>query len=322
MQTTQVTAPLVTVVVTVHTRLDFLRDALQSVFDQTFQDVEVIIADDSGTAAGRAIAAPFVDGERVRYMANPQTLGIARSLQAALNMARGKYAAILNDDDLWEPEFLSRLVPALEADGRRVLAFADHWIITQGGALDRAATDRNTVRYGRADLNEGDVDAPARLVMERNGVPLAMAALFRVSALDARRLVPEVAGAYDLWISALLAATGGAFYYVPARLTRYRVHSGMETARRSPDKGECTVFILRSLIEQGCFPDLRDHLEARLATSTVGAGRDRLYFNQASEARHLFMDAFRLDPGWRPLAGFLLSILPFPVRRAIGVSRA
>jgi len=322
MQTTLVNTPLVTVVVTVYRRLDFLREALQSVFAQTFQDFEVIIADDSGTGTGRSLAAPFVDGERVRYVANPQTLGIARSLQAALNMARGTYAAILNDDDLWEAEFLARLVPPLEVDSRRVLSFADHWIMTEDGALDRPATERNTAQYGRADLREGEVAAPDRFVLQTNGVPLAMAALFRVSALDSRRLVPEVAGAYDFWISALLAATGGAFYYVPARLTRYRVHSGMETARRSPDKGECTVFILRSLLEQGAFPDLKAFLKARLARSTVGVGRDRLYFNQASEARNLFLAAFRLDPGWRPLAGCLLSVLPSPVRRAMGVSRA
>jgi glycosyltransferase involved in cell wall biosynthesis len=314
--------PLVTVVVTVHRRLEFLLDALQSVFAQTFQDFEVVIADDSGTASGRAIAAPFLEGERVRYMANPETLGIVRSLQAALGMARGRYAAILNDDDLWEPEFLDRLVPPLEADSRRVLAFGDHWIITGSGELDRDATERNTARYGRAGLREGEIDAPARFVLQQNGVPLAMAALFRVSALDAHRLVPEVAGAYDLWISALLAAGGGAFYYVPERLSRYRVHSGMETARRSPDKGECTVFILRSLIEQGSFPELKEYLEGRLARSTVGIGRDRLYFNETAEARNLFVAAFRLDPGWRPLAGVLLSVLPLPVRRAIGVSRA
>ena len=315
-------APLVTIVVTVHKRLTFLREALQSVFDQTFQDFEVVIADDSGTSAARAIAAPFVDGERVRYIANPESRGIARSLRGALETARGRFAAILNDDDLWEPEFLSRLVPALEGDARRVVAFSDHWIMNDRGELDREATDRNTAQYRRAGLREGELQAPDRFVLEYNGVPLAMAAIFRISALDLRRLVPEVAGAYDLWISALLAATGGAFYYVPARLTRYRVHSGMETARRSPDKGTCTMFILRSLIEQGAFPQLKDHLESRLATSVVAVGRDRLYFDQASEARDLFLSAFRLSPGWRPLAGAFLSVLPLPVRRAIGVSRA
>jgi glycosyltransferase involved in cell wall biosynthesis len=314
--------PIVTVVVTVYKRLDFLAEALRSVATQTFADFEVIVADDSGTGAAFAVAAPFTSDARFRYVANPETLGVPLSLQKALGLASGRYVSILNDDDLWEPQFLSRLVPVLEADDRRVLAFADHWVMTEDGHVDAEASDRNTELYGRWHLPEGEVSDPPRLVLEKNGVPLAMAALFRASALDLRLLVPEVAGAYDWWISSLLAASHGRFYYVPARLTRYRVHARMETGRRSPDKGECTVFVLRSLIQAGHFPDLRDQLQARLARSTVSVGRDCLYFNQLSKARRLFISAFRLSPGWRPLAAFCLSALPRPVRKAIGVSRA
>lgn len=63
-------------------------------------------------------------------------------------------------------------------------------------------------------------------------------------------------------------------------------------------------------------------MESLLARSTIGAGRDRLYFNDAMQARRLFADALRLRPGWRPLAGYMLTLLPSPMRRAIGVSRA
>lgn len=314
--------PLVTVVVTVYKRLDFLADALHSVAAQTFRDFEVIVADDSGSGAASAIIDSFTSDGRFRYADNGMRLGVSLSLQRALQRARGQYVSILNDDDLWEPEFLRRLVPVLEADPRRVLAFADHWVVTEHGEIDREASDRTSEKYGRRDLPEGDVPDPPRFVLQKNGVPLAMAALFRASALDPRRLVPEVAGAYDWWISSLLAASGGRFYYVPARLTRYRVHPEMETARRSPDKGECTVFILRTLIHENYFPELRAELQARLAQSTVSVGRDCLYFDQLSKARTLFISAFRLSPGWRPLAAYALSVLPRPVRNAIGVSRA
>ena len=313
--------PLVTIVVTVYKRLDFLASALKSACAQTFQDFEVIVADDSGDGAARPIVAQLGD-PRVRYCPNERTLGIAMSVKQALQRAAGRYASILNDDDVWEPTFLGSLVPELEADDRRVLAFADHWIVSADGTLDRAATERNTIRYGRAGLPKGELGDPGRFVLEINGVPLAMGAVFRLSALDIRRLSPEVAGAYDLWISAQLAASGGAFYYVPERLTRYRVHSEMETARRSPDKADCSVYLFRSLIEQGTFPALKDQMESLLARSTIGAGRDRLYFNDAMQARRLFADALRLRPGWRPLAGYMLTLLPSPMRRAIGVSRA
>jgi hypothetical protein len=82
------------------------------------------------------------------------------------------------------------------------------------------------------------------------------------------------------------------------------------------------VFIWRSLLESGRFPELTPYLRARLAESTVRAGRDRLYFNQLSEARLLFRDAFRTSPGWEPCASYLMSVLPRAVRRAAGLSQS
>ena len=313
--------PLVSVILTVYDRLTFFADALKSVEAQTFQDYEVVIADDSGTGAARA-ASLRSNNPRVRYNANPASLGVALSLRAALAEARGKYIAVLNDDDVWEPEFLARLVRPLEADPARVLAFCDHAIIDADGRIDEKATEGNTVRFGRSNLPEGDVANPKAFVLKQNGVPLAMGAIFRASALSRERLVREVAGAYDFWISSLLAASGGAFYYVPARLTRYRVHAEMETARRDPEKTRCLAFVARSLIGEPAFADEREHLSRWLSSLTVRAGRDYLYFDRVADARRSFLSAFRMSAGWKPLAGYLVSMAPARVRRAAGVTGA
>jgi glycosyltransferase involved in cell wall biosynthesis len=313
--------PLVSVVLTVYNRLTFFPDALRSVEAQTFQDYEIIIADDSGTGAARGLSVAS-NNPRVHYRANPSSCGVALSLRAAMEHARGAYIAILNDDDLWEPEFLARLVPVLEADPTRVLAFCDHAIIDAEGRVDREATEHNTKHFGRARLREGEIDDPKRFVLEDNGVPLAMGAVFRAAAFSRERLVGDVAGAYDLWMSCLLAASGGAFYYVPARLTRYRIHPQMESARRDPDKTPSLAFIARSLGVEPAFAGHRTFLNRWLASLTVRAGRDYLYFNRVADARRSFASAFRLSSGWKPLAGYLLSMAPASVRRVVGLTRA
>ena len=306
---------------TVYNRLTFFGDALRSVEAQTFQDYEVVIADDSGTGAARAASLASTN-PRVRYTANPASLGVAMSLRRALTVARGKYIAIVNDDDVWEPDFLARLVPALEADSRRVLAFCDHAIMGADGRIDQPETERNTERFGRSQLREGDIADPTGFVLRHNGVPLAMGSLFRADALPRERLVRDVAGAYDFWISSLLAGSGGAFYYVPVRLTRYRVHADMETARRDPEKTRCLAFIARSLLTDPAFAAERDHLARWLTSLTVRAGRDYLYFDRVADARQSFAAAFRMSAGWKPLAGYLVSMAPARLRRAAGVTGA
>jgi glycosyltransferase involved in cell wall biosynthesis len=269
-------APLVSVVVTVHKRVDFLAEALRSVLVQTFTNYEVMVADDSGTGAAGPVCAPYTQDSRLHYSANPRALGVAVSLQLAIERSRGQYIAILNDDDWWEPEFLARLVPPLEEDRRRVLAFGDHWIMNEDGTVDVGASNRNTDRYGRSKLPEGDLPDVSAFVLLQNGVPLAMGSLFRKAGLDSTMLVPEVAGAYDFWISCLLAASGQRFYYVPVRLTRYRVHPRMETARCSPGKSECLAFIFKTLLEKNYFPERRAYLKKKLYRARLRVTKDHL----------------------------------------------
>lgn len=302
--------PEVTVIISVYKRIDFLSQALESALAQTFPGAEIIVADDSGTAAASTLCEPWVKSGQVRYRANPQSLGIARSLRGALEEARGEFISILNDDDLWEPNFLSCLVPPLRADPDRVVAFSDHWIVLEDGSIHPAATEANTRRYGRASLAPGDLDNPVDFVLAKNGVPLAMAALFRKDAIDPALLTADVSGSYDFWISCLLAASGKKFYYVADRLTCYRVHPKSETARRDPGKSECQVYIFSQLLERNWFPEKTSYLRSRLAGALFRLGRDRLFFNRLGDSRDYFRKSFRTRPGWRPILATFLSYLP------------
>ena len=66
------------VILTVYKRTEYLAEALRSVLDQSFPDFEIIVADDSGTAAAREIVANCGDLDRVKYLPNPTTLGVVR----------------------------------------------------------------------------------------------------------------------------------------------------------------------------------------------------------------------------------------------------
>ena len=306
--------PRVSVILTLYNRTEYLTGALQSALAQTMTDFEIIVADDSGTGIAGSICESFRTTGKVRHLANPKNLGIALSLRAALAVARGEYFAILNDDDLWEPGFLATLVPPLEMHPDVVVVFGDHWIVGPDGAIDVQNTEGNTARHGRANLPEGRISNPAEFVVSQNGVPLAMAALIRKSAVDLTEIVPEVSGAYDYWISCLLAAGNGGFYYVPSRVTRYRVHPALETARRRPNGFANHVHIYSQLLERGLMPALRQDLERKLSHALLLVGRDHLYFNLLPEARSYLRRSFALAPTVRAFGGWTISFLPKAVR--------
>jgi hypothetical protein len=233
---------------------------------------------------------------------------------------RDIYIAILNDDDAWEPEFLDKLVLPLQGDQNISLGFCDHWIASEDGSLDLQRTEANSVHYGRDILPEGKIDNLEELVLEKNGVPMAMAAIFRKDAIDFGLLVSDVAGAYDFWLSCLLAASGRPAYYVPRRLTRYRVHGQMETGRKAPDKNKNMIFIYEKLIELNLFQKRINFLYKRYSQWYFQVGKDHLWFNQPTLARTYFFGALGSALNYKALCYMALSCLPRSFRETLKVT--
>jgi glycosyltransferase involved in cell wall biosynthesis len=316
--------PRVSVILTVYKRTEYLGNALSSILAQSYSDYEVIVADDSGTGASREIVEACGHPERIKYLPNPETVGVATSLARAVAQARGELIAILNDDDIWEKDFLAELAQPLVADPNRVLAFCDHWLTDDGGRIDHALSEIWSASFARAGLPEGVVRDAAEFVVKR-GVPIAVAALFRKDAFDWALVTPNVTGAYDYWIACLLAATGRPIFYVPKRLSRWRTHREMETRRRSHDKAENLVYIFSTMRERGWFPSLGTALKAKLAEALFVAGRDKLHYDLAREARSCFWRSFCLS--FRPkalsmaIAACMPGIVRTGLRECLGVLR-
>ncbi len=114
------TGPAVTAVIVVLNGEAFLREAVDSVLAQSFDDWELLIVDDGSTDRTPDIieeyAARFPD--RIRLLAHPgrANLGISASRNLAIAQARGRYIAFLDADDLWMPEKLAEQVAILDSD--------------------------------------------------------------------------------------------------------------------------------------------------------------------------------------------------------------
>jgi glycosyltransferase involved in cell wall biosynthesis len=311
--------PKITAIVTVYNRTQFLQQALQSALNQTLRKLEIIVTDDSCSSEIKSICDSLQDS-RIRYRTNSATLGVALNLRAAMTEAKGKYIAILNDDDTWEPEFLEKVVAALEQNSNLVLSFSDHWIMSENGLIDVKKTDEDAVQYGTKALPSGEVTNLDDFVLEKNGVPLAMASVFRKDAIDLDLLVKDVSGAYDFWISCLLAASKRPAYHVSERLTRYRVHGAMETVRKAPDKNENMVFLYRTLIDMEAFPNKKLLLINKYSHALYRVGKDNLLFNRVDEARTHFFESLKISKDYKTIVSLLVSYLPKGLRKTLKFS--
>jgi Glycosyl transferase family 2 len=148
--------PTVSVVIPVYNGENYLRLALESVLDQTFQDFEIIIVDDGSKDSSRDIAQSFAD--RVRYI-RQENAGVAAAVNHGISVARGRYFAWLSHDDLWAPEKLCEQLRALQSIDGPAVCYTDLKLIDGEGKVfdEREATlpERNAIP--RAILRGDDI---------------------------------------------------------------------------------------------------------------------------------------------------------------------
>jgi len=105
--------PLVSVILSVYNGAPYLKEAIDSILDQTFTDFEFIIVDDGSTDETPKILDEFTDVRIIR-LENTKNLGLVRSLNSALDIAKGELIARMDADDISLPERFAKQVAFLE----------------------------------------------------------------------------------------------------------------------------------------------------------------------------------------------------------------
>lgn len=127
---------LVSVVIPTYQRGYILDRAIQSVLDQTYRQVEIVVADDGSTDSTREVVARF--GPVVRYFHQPNA-GVSAARNLGLRNARGEFIALLDSDDCWLPWKLEAQVRLLKRFPEVGMVWTDMVAIDDDGrCLDEA----------------------------------------------------------------------------------------------------------------------------------------------------------------------------------------
>lgn len=106
-------APLVSIVMSVRNGLPFLYDAIQSILSQTYKNFELIIMDNASSDGSVNCIQSFTD-QRIQLILNEKDLGLSASLNRGFSLARGKYIARMDADDISLPHRIEKQVHFLE----------------------------------------------------------------------------------------------------------------------------------------------------------------------------------------------------------------
>ena len=97
----------VSVIMPVYNAAKYLETSLLSIINQTYKDWELVLVDDCSTDSSPEIIAKFQSqNPNIIYHRLEQNQGAAVARNTALNIAKGRFVAFLDSDDVWEPQKL------------------------------------------------------------------------------------------------------------------------------------------------------------------------------------------------------------------------
>ena len=205
-------APTVSVIMNCLNCEEYLREAIDSVFAQTYEDWEIIFWEDNASKDNsERIAKSY--GDKLRYFRSDVSLPLYGSRNLAVQEARGKYIAILDCDDMWLPTKLEEQIPLLEQDEEVGLVYSDCYLFNEKGKEKRSFRSKKPHR--------GNVFS--ELLMESfintQTVVIRRKAFESLNTFFDGRLI--MTGDYDAY---LMISYRWKVDYVDKPLARYRVH--------------------------------------------------------------------------------------------------
>jgi glycosyltransferase involved in cell wall biosynthesis len=227
--------PTVSVIVPNYNHARYLRQRIESVLGQTYQDFEVILLDDCSADDSRSVLSEYAKDPRVRIEFNEKNSGSTfKQWNKGVRLASGEYVWIAESDDYADAHLLERLVPLLDAEPTAVLAYCRSWRILADGRVDGFVdyyyTDMHPQRW-TADYWADGREECRNYLAQRNTIPNASAVLFR------KEVYERVGGAdeslvlcadWKLWVEMALK---GRIAYLGEPLNYYRFHDGSVRAK-------------------------------------------------------------------------------------------
>ena len=199
--------PLISVLMPAYNSELYIAEAIESILNQSYQNIELIIFDDGSSDNTRQVIQSFNDPRIVKILSD-QNYGVVRARNDMIDRASGQYIALMDADDIADRTRLEKQLRSLEA-GECDLCGSAQWVLDEASGKIKKSKDKFT-------------DADLRSLLSVycglcNSAMMGKAEIFKRFKYDTTILTSED---YYLWV--VMAAAGYRFLNLKERLITYR----------------------------------------------------------------------------------------------------
>ena len=265
--------PEVSVIIRTYNRADLLPRAIESVLNQSFQDFEIIVADDGSTDQTAAVVNKLQSADNRISFISQEHLGVPGGpLNLGLRHSRGKYIAILDSDDEWLPSKLEKQMQLLESANPQIGFVSCHTIMVKPDGTEQ-------------EKKPSPTETPLEMALMRR-FPFAFSSILaKKEVFDFIGPADEKYKIMDDWDVHIRLATKYNYDFVAETLCRYYVHdSNISFSQNYSRQAADLAYLLNkhlSLFE--LHPKILEHQYITLASYLVKAGdlpKARIYLKK------------------------------------------
>ena len=194
---------LVSVIIPVYNGEKYIRDAIESVLNQTYKNFEIVVADDGSTDNTVEILKEY--GDKIRWKSQ-ENKGPASAKKFGTSMAKGEYLAYLDSDDIFLPDKLELQVNYLDKHSEVGLVYSDYYQVNEKGEITKLSCSKKNL-----------------LLIQQNYVPTS-GVMCRRECIDTLGRFDENLGSnydWDMWIR---ISEKYPIHCIPKPLFKYRGH--------------------------------------------------------------------------------------------------
>jgi glycosyltransferase involved in cell wall biosynthesis len=227
--------PLISVIMPAYNAEKYIQEAIDSILNQSYANLELLIFDDGSSDSTRKIIDSYSD-DRIKKIFADKNGGVVAARNHCIDLAQGKYIALMDADDIASQDRFKKQLALLEADGCDVCG-SEHWNLNQLTGALKSSKSRHT-----------DADLRALLSVYCtmcNSAVMAKAELFKQYKYDATLPAAED---YYLWIT--LAAAGYRFANLPDCLVTYRQYPEQSSEKYIENFRVASIEIMRLYLQK------------------------------------------------------------------------
>lgn len=278
--------PLVTVFIPCYNHEKYIREAIQSLKDQTFTNFEAIIIDDASTDNSYSLAINAIGNDkRFAIRRHEKNMGNVATYNEALSMAKGDHIAMLASDDFYHPGFFDACLKAFKKYAGIGAVYTNHNRVGPDSKIIKRCARRSI--FGKHEQRKNEFTT---LLLSHNDMHIPHSGtMVARKVYEKIKYDPNVPTSCD-WLLWLEASLCWDFVFIPECLYNYRIHGQnmhIRMMRTAGEEKECR-YILKKLFAS---KDLPKNISKKAVYSS-----SMIFFMLKYLKRLMLLDIIRLIP--------------------------